>query len=190
MGLVRARRAVLAARQSDHAGSATDATAATAGRSAGWLLLLGLGASAPLDAQRVGRWPAHTWPEVRLAAGDPAPADIAAGLSVPAGAYLRVQGLIGAGLVRVDGAWPATARVEVAGRFSPDPFAQQRWAPYATAGGQLRCRPGVPCEPALLLRLGVEGPLVRGRWRPALEAGLGGGAHVAVSWRRGLYGRR
>jgi hypothetical protein len=130
------------------------------------------------------------WPEWRVAVGTSAIAEVGGGASLPVGAYVRLGALAGAGPVRVGEAWPMAVRAEVSGRFSPDPFGQQRWAPYATGGAQLRCRRSAACEPALLTRIGIEGPLVRGRWRPALELGLGGGAHVAVGWRRSWYGRR
>lgn len=170
MGLVRARRAVLAAQRG---GNLVVAVAVLATPSLG-----------------AGQAASRVWPEWRVAVGTSAIAEVGGGASLPVGAYVRLGALAGAGPVRVGEAWPMAVRAEVSGRFSPDPFGQQRWAPYATGGAQLRCRRSAACEPALLTRIGIEGPLVRGRWRPALELGLGGGVHVAVGWRRSWYGRR
>lgn len=190
MGLVVARRAVLATARAD-AAAAVDDAGHDRPRTPSALAWAWLGvpfALIPTLAQ--AQWRAQAWPEVRVAIADPARADVSGGASVPAGAYVRVLGALGAGVRRDGDAWPAFGRAELVARFSPDPFAQQRWAPYVSGGAELRCRAGVPCEPALLARVGVEGPLVGGRWRPAIDVGLGGGAQVAISWRRGRYGRR
>lgn len=117
--------------------------------------------------------------------------DAGIGMSVPAGIYMRaglVAG-IGAGLHGVEG------RTDVLGRFSLDPFRQSRWAPYAGAGisGRYRDELDGGSHAYILLVLGVEGPLPRGRtsgWVPAFELGLGGGARVGVVLRRGISARR
>jgi hypothetical protein len=113
------------------------------------------------------------------------------GLTVPNGIYLR-SGLvagIGAGRHGLEG------RTDFVARFSLDPFRQSRWAPYAGGGvsGRYRSELDGGAHAYLMIFLGVEGPLAVGRtsgWVPAFEAGLGGGARVAVIMRRGINGRR
>ena len=174
LGLVRARRAVLA-------------TARGGMPPMPLLVVTALGlASATADAQL----PAQTLPEWRAVVTDPAAAEFGGGLSFRAGLYLRVVPMLSAGVSRDGSAWPSFGRGEVAVRFSPDPFAQQRWAPYAVAGASVVCRRAATCTSPLAMRLGLEGPLVSGRWRPAVELGVGGGVQLAVAWRRGIYGRR
>jgi len=113
------------------------------------------------------------------------------GLSFPSGIYVRsglVAGL-GAGRHGVEG------RTDFVARFSLDPFRQSRWAPYAGGGVSGRYRSSLDggSRAYLLILLGVEGPLPRGRtggWAPAVEVGLGGGARIAIVIRRGINSRR
>ena len=113
------------------------------------------------------------------------------GLSFPSGIYVRsglVAGL-GAGRHGVEG------RTDFVARFSFDPFRQSRWAPYAGGGVSGRYRSSLDggSRAYLLILLGVEGPLPRGRtegWAPAVEVGLGGGARIAIVIRRGINSRR
>lgn len=171
--LVRARRAVLAGGRPPSAGASA-------------LVLLLLVPAATTAAQGV---PAP-WPELRAAVSDPAAAELGLGLSWQGGAYLRVLPMLALGAARDGDVWRGTARGELTVRFSPDPFAQQRWAPYAAAGLAVGCRRETVCVPTVVARLGIEGPLVGSRWRPAFEVGVGGGVQLAVAWRRGRYGRR
>jgi hypothetical protein len=114
-----------------------------------------------------------------------------AGLSVPAGIYVR-SGLvagIGAGRHGVEG------RTDFISRFSLDPFRQSRWAPYGGGGlsGRYRSKLDGGSRAYLLIFIGVEGPLPLGQTSgivPALELGLGGGARFAVILRRGVNARR
>jgi hypothetical protein len=113
------------------------------------------------------------------------------GLTVPNGIYLR-SGLVagvGAGRHGVEG------RTDFVSRFSLDPFRQSRWAPYAGGGvsGRYRSELDGGSRGYLMIFLGVEGPLPLGRtegWVPAVEVGLGGGARVAVIFRRAINARR
>ncbi|HYS69781.1 MAG TPA: hypothetical protein VEM14_06025 [Gemmatimonadaceae bacterium] len=113
------------------------------------------------------------------------------GFTVPSGIYVRsglVAGL-GAGRHGVEG------RTDFVARFSFDPFRQSRWAPYAGGGVSGRYRSSLDggSRAYLLILLGVEGPLPRGRtegWAPAVEVGLGGGARIAIVIRRGINSRR
>lgn len=181
MGLVRARRAVLAEQAAKNAAQQGAAKVALG-------LLLALW---PTSAQSQAR--PQVRPEWRLAAATPAAAEVGLGFSLPAGAYLRLVPLLAVGSVRDASAatpWQPLARAELTARFSPDPTGWASWAPYGAGGLQLRCSPDRPCAAAVIARLGVEGPLWANRWRPALEVGLGGGAHVAVGLRRGVFGGR
>ena len=112
------------------------------------------------------------------------------GMSVPLGTYVRGGLVVGAG----PGRHGLEGRSDLIGRFSFDPFRQSRWAPYV--GGGISARYNSTADGSskgyLLFFLGLEGPF-RGQvggWVPAVEAGLGGGARVAVIARRGIRGRR
>lgn len=112
------------------------------------------------------------------------------GVSVPLGLYVRGGLVVGAGA----GRHGLEGRSDLVGRFSFDPYRQNRWAPYA--GGGLSARYNSTAEGGakglLLVFLGLEGPLP-GRtagWVPAFEVGLGGGARVGLILRRGVRARR
>ena len=113
------------------------------------------------------------------------------GLSIPAGIYVRT-GLIGA---VGGGNHGLESRLDLLGRFSLDPFRQNRWGPYGGAGISGRFRPAAAggSHAYLLVYLGLEGPLAVGNrtgWVPAFELGLGGGTRVGIILRRGVGGRR
>lgn len=151
------------------------------------LVAVGLVAAAPADAQARDR--AAVREEWRVEVASPARLEVGGGLSVPAGRYVRVVPLVAAGPARRAGTTGLGGRAEVTARFTLDPFEEQRWAPYGAGGLALACLPGATCTPRLVARLGVEGPAVRG-WRFAAEAGVGGGPHVTLGWRRAVPGRR
>ena len=113
------------------------------------------------------------------------------GVSIPAGIYVRT-GLIGA---VGGGSHGLESRLDLLGRFSLDPFRQNRWGPYGGAGISGRFRPTAAggSRAYLLVYLGLEGPLGVGDrtgWVPAFELGLGGGTRVGIILRRGVGGRR
>lgn len=117
--------------------------------------------------------------------------EAACGLSVPAGIYVRMGLVAGAGF----GRHGIDARTDFVSRFSLDPFRQSRWAPYGGAGlsGRYRAAADGGSKAYLLVVLGVEGPLPAGKpsgWVPAFEIGLGGGARVGIVLRRGINARR
>ena len=114
-----------------------------------------------------------------------------AGISIPAGVYMRTGLVAGAGAGRhgVEG------RTDLVARFSLDPFRQSRWAPYAGGGisGRYRTEADGGSRAYLMIYLGLEGALPVGRTSgivPAFEVGLGGGARVAIILRRGINARR
>ncbi len=113
----------------------------------------------------------------------------ALGWSRPVNRAVRAGAIVGGGAERdVGGArWAAVAEAHV--RFHLDPLAERPWGWYGVAGlgGRLTAsRPGgAPDARAYLLLLaGVEGPPIAGRWRAALEAGLGDGARMGLVLRR------
>lgn len=195
MGLVRARRAALAA-SATAGGAPTPEPPSSDSAALALLVLLPLGVgvfAGTLEAQRLpGRAPRPEW---RVELATPTRADVGAGLSLGAGRNLRVATLLAAGMAEratpgaVGERYGAIGRLESTVRFTVDPWAQSRWGLYAASGASLLCRADAVCQAALLLRLGAEGP-VRSGWRPALELGVGHGVHVAFAWRRGVRGRR
>jgi hypothetical protein len=104
------------------------------------------------------------------------------GVNVPAGYYVRVgvEGSVGA--TSASGGLEAAARLELSTRFLFDPFAEQRVGWYA-GGGLASVRDGTAWRPYLTLLVGREGPTA-GRWRSAVEAGVGGGVRIGVVLRR------
>jgi hypothetical protein len=112
----------------------------------------------------------------------------ALGLALPLGNYVRVDGVIGAGVERSDGASRTSARGDLVGRFLLDPFRQSRWSGYAGAG-LTALRSEGDWRGYLLAVAGVEGPGARGLL-PALELGLGGGARVGIVLRSAAPDRR
>ncbi len=129
-------------------------------------------------------------PEVRLefiGARDPV-VQFGAGVWLRAGTYVRI-GLLGAtgAAVRSDSAVLAS-RIDLQARYVLDPFAESRWGVYGIGGVSLMHVRGGDVEPRLVLGVGLEGRprrVVR-----AVEAGLGGGARLALAIRRAVPGRR
>ncbi len=112
-----------------------------------------------------------------------------AGLTREVGSYVRLDGVLGAGVARAGDATAASGRVEVVGRFLLDPFRQSRWGFYGGGGLIGRLDDGDDVRGYFTLVLGAELP-GSGRVRPALEVGIGGGTRVALVVRRGRLDRR
>jgi hypothetical protein len=127
-------------------------------------------------------------PELRLDVIGPTPVSIEPGIGANArlGHYVRVGAVAGYDVARVDVArgpgrrW----RGEVIGRFTLDPFRQQRWA--LSIGGGITYRRSQAYLAALA---DLEGPEVRGLL-PALQVGVSGGVRAGVILRRAIRGRR
>ena len=145
------------------------------------MILAGLPVTMPAQAPRssVAR-------EVRLdiLGGRPASVQGGIGLQIPAGTYVRVGLLAGAGTtLDRDANARAAGRVDVLARFLIDPFRQSRWGFSAGAGVSVRADPGERVRPRLFAALDLEGR----RWvngiSPALQIGLGGGVRGGVGLR-------
>jgi len=97
--------------------------------------------AAPLHAQQPST---RLVPEVRIDAVGASPATVqgAVGIEIPAGWYVRVGVLAGAGAsVDANEAGPA-GRLDVLARFLLDPFRQSRWGFSAGGGISLLAREG------------------------------------------------
>jgi len=157
---------------------------------AAWILVACAGLAGSANAQ-VPRQSVQ--PEVRIdvIASRWTAAQAALGVSVPTGLYVRSGVAAGIG----GGGRGFESRVDAFSRFSPDPFRESRWAPYAGAGisGRLVRNDTPRAHAYLLVFLGVEGPLpgtAASGWVPAFELGVGGGVRAAVLLRRGVSRRR
>ena len=132
-------------------------------------------------------------PEVRLDVIGARPTSVqgAIGAEIPAGTYVRVGVLGGAGAtIESDGASRAAGRLDVLARFLVDPFRQTRWGFSAGAGVSLRADPGDRVRPRLLVAFDLEGRRSRGGLSPSLQIGLGGGVRGGVGLRWSGRGTR
>ena len=160
----------------------------------GWVVAFGLALSILGPAPAFAQTPTQPFQSEVRADGIVARSSAvqaAYGFSIPAGIYLRLGLVGGAGV----GRHGVESRADLISRFSLDPFRQSRWAPYVGAGLSGRFRPTADggAKAFLLIFTGIEGPLPGGRvagWVPAVELGLGGGARVALVLRQGINGRR
>ncbi len=114
---------------------------------------------------------------------------LGAGLAIDAGTYVRLAAIIGAGAARLHDETVASGRVEVVGRFVLDPFRQARWGLYAATGVVGRVEDGAGTRGQLTLLVGAEMPTAR-TTVTAIEVGIGGGARIGLTLRRGRPGRR
>jgi len=103
-----------------------------------------------------------------------------AGVSVPAGIYVRLGFDGAAGAMWRDDAAHAAGRVDAIARFMLDPF---REVPVGLSVGGGLTVPYVQGDktvrPLLVAVVDIEGRM-RGRFTPALQLGLGGGARLGV----------
>ena len=125
-------------------------------------------------------------PELRIdvIGANPTSVQGAVGVEIPAGTYVRVGVLAGAGAtIDGDAAARAAGRLDLLARFLFDPFRQSRWGFSAGAGVSLRADPGDRVRPRLLAALDLEGRRSRGGLSPSLQIGLGGGVRGGVGMR-------
>ena len=139
--------------------------------------------SAPASAQRPST---PIVPEVRIdvIGANPTSVQGAVGVNIPAGYYVRVGLLAGAGsTIEREGASRAAGRVDLIARFLVDPFRQSRWGFSAGAGVSLRADPGEKARPQILAAIDLEGRRSRGGVTPSLQVGLGGGVRGGIGLR-------
>lgn len=106
-----------------------------------------------------------------------------AGVNVPAGYYVRLGGAAGLGPARHDHRTVAGAQMEAVARYLLDPFREIRWGLYAGAGLSASWEEAAQWRGHLVALIGLEGP-ESGRWRTAVELGLGGGLRAGLVMRR------
>jgi hypothetical protein len=157
----------------------------TARRACGALLAaIVLFAVAPASARAQLRVPVA--PELRLDLIGARPTSVqgAVGVEIPAGTYMRIGVLGGAG-VTIDGdaSSRAAGRVDVLARFLLDPFRQTRWGFSAGAGVSVRADPGEKVRPRLLAAIDLEGRRTSAGLSPSVQIGLGGGVRGGVGLR-------
>jgi len=111
------------------------------------------------------------------------------GWATDLGTYVRLAGVLGAGVAHAEDRTAASGRVEVTGRFLLDPFRQARWGLYGATGIMARHDDGPGTRGYMTLALGLELPSER-PGVTAVELGIGGGVRVAVAIRQGRRGRR
>ena len=159
-----------------------------AGAALGAIALLAVAPAAVHAQQRV-----PIAPEVRLDVIGARPTSVqgAIGVEIPAGTYVRVGVLGGAGAtIESGGASRAAGRLDVLARFLVDPFRQTRWGFSAGAGVSLRADPGDRVRPRLLVAFDLEGRRSRGGLSPSLQMALGGGVRGGVGLRWSGRGTR
>jgi hypothetical protein len=151
------------------------------------------GATAARAQRTVPRPPAR--PEARVDYLGPNPQTVHAGfgLNVPFGTYLRLA-LVGAGGASWEnGRAGASARADVIGRFSFDPFRERRWGLSAGGGVSARYDERVDSRrrwrALIVVVVDLEGPRIGGV-APAFQVGLGGGVRAGVIVRGADPGRR
>ena len=137
------------------------------------------------DAQRP--WTPEARAELLVARS--AAAQAGAGISVPAGVYIRPTLVAVTGPAWRDGESGWSGRVDALARFLLDPFRESSVGLYAGGGLSARYDPWERWKAALALVVGVEMPS-SGRFAWGLEMGLGGGFRVALALRRAVPGRR
>jgi len=103
--------------------------------------------------------------------------------NVPADYYVRVGATVAGGTGRREGVAVASARADLVARYLTDPFREFRTGSYAGAGVSARWEEGEGWRALLTVLVGFELP-DRGRWRPAIELGVGGGVRLTLAVRR------
>lgn len=143
------------------------------------------GALMPVSA-RAQQHP-HTVPELRLDATSARVSrlELSAGAVVPIGIYTRLALTAGAGMANSGGSYHAVGRGDAIARFELDPLKQHSRGAYVGGGLSLLGDSGPHVRAWLALVAGVE-LKARAGWVPSIEAGLGGGARVAVTVHRAM----
>ena len=127
----------------------------------------------------------QTVPELRLDATSARVSrlELSAGAVVPIGIYTRLALTAGAGSARSGGSYHTVGRGDAIARFELDPLKQHSHGAYIGGGLSLLGDSGPHVRAWLALVAGIEFNAHHG-WVPSLEAGLGGGARVALTMHR------
>jgi hypothetical protein len=130
---------------------------------------------------------AHAVPELRLdaTAARVSRLELSAGAVVPIGIYTRLALTAGGGMARSGGEYRSVGRADAIARFELDPLKQHSRGAYVGGGISLLGDSGPHVRAWLALVAGLELKQHAG-WVPTFEAGLGGGARVAVGVRRAM----
>lgn len=105
---------------------------------------------------------------------------LGAGMEFPLDAYTREGIYLEGGATERDGSVVPSGRVDLFTRFLLDPYRQVRWG--FSLGGGLTVpinESRNPSRPNVAVILDLEGPQT-GRFSPAVQLGLGGGARLGV----------
>jgi hypothetical protein len=152
------------------------------------LLFLVLATAPRLDAQRVER---RILPELRadLLTGDVVSGQLALGLHVNTGTYVRLAALAGVGAAWDDDESGISSRIEIQGRFHLDPFRNALFGLYGLAGVATSHDPFAEWQSRLVVGAGIELPAhERATW--AIEAAFAGGFRISFLTRRLTLGQR
>ena len=152
-------------------------------------LLLVVTAGLALGAPRVLRAQQHpvTVPELRLDATSARipRLELSGGAVIPIGTYVRLALTAGGGMTKQGGRYQAAARGDAIARFELDPLKQHSRGAYVGGGISILGRDGPHVRAYLALVAGLE-LRQRAGWIPSVEAGLGGGARVALGVRHAM----
>ena len=148
------------------------------------LLLLPTVAIAQAPARRV-------LPEARVdvVAGDVTSAQLAGGVHITSGTYVRFGVFGGYGRAWNDGRDGDSYRFEVQGRFHLDPQRSTRFGLYGIGGVTTTHDPFEDWQARLVVGVGTELPAYA-RTTFAVEAALAGGLRLSLALRRVPLGRR
>jgi len=149
-------------------------------------LVIAIAAGVPMRAAFAQQHP-QTVPELRLdaTAARVSRLELSAGAVVPIGIYTRLALTAGAGMARSGGSYHTVGRGDAIARFELDPLKQHSHGAYVGGGISLLGDSGPRVRAWLALVAGIEFNARHG-WVPSLEAGLGGGARVAVTVHRAM----
>lgn len=137
--------------------------------------------AAPVLAQRpVGR---QLEGRVDLIAADTPALQVGIGLNIPAGIYVRMGATIAGGVAHRDVVTHGAARGDIVARFLLDPYREFPLALYGLGGLSAMYDPFEGWRPRVVVGVGLESRVRRGR-AIAAEMALGGGVRLGVAVRR------
>ena len=159
-------------------------------RSAAALVVISL-VTASHTAAQAPRVERRVLPELRadLVTGDVISGQLAGGLHVNTGTYVRLALLAGFGAAWKDNESGHSVRVEVQGRFHLDPFRNAQFGLYGLGGVATGHDPFAEWQSRLVVGAGIELPAhERATW--AIEAAFAGGFRLTFLTRRLTLGQR